>query len=251
MSVTNGVAMNAANGVAMSATNGVAKIGDGDVDVASAPTDPNDQDWHMSDFHSITIAPVPKARKQAVYARWAPTFDTDVNAQTYSSPAIIADKLSAMLPAAGARVVDMACGTGLVAPPLVHAMRACGVPLHLSGVDYSREMLDEARRKDVYDRLVLGDVALPLDVEARSVDAVIAAGLFVSGLCGPAVFPNLVTCLRDGGVAMLTVRIKTFDEQRAEYDQAFVRADMQVVERFTAHYLGPIDAYYIVLKKKT
>lgn len=77
--------------------------------------------------------------------------------------------------APGARVVDLACGTGR-AIPMLHA--AVGPSGQVIAVDYVPEMLDEARRRgrDRLASLVLADAtAIPL--AAASVDAVFAAGL--------------------------------------------------------------------------
>jgi predicted TPR repeat methyltransferase len=65
---------------------------------------------------------------------------------------------AAVLKLAGSRaadwhVIDLGCGTGLCGPLIRHAAR------HLTGVDLSSAMLEQAQEKSVYDELKLGDVA--------------------------------------------------------------------------------------------
>lgn len=71
------------------------------------------------------------------------------------------------------RVLDLGCGTGLVA----EALRARG--RHFVGVDLSPRMIAEARGRGVYDELVQADLVEYLAASAHPFDLIVAADVFV------------------------------------------------------------------------
>ena len=71
-----------------------------------------------------------------------------------------------------ARVADLGCGTGLMAEYLANADEVVGI-------DLSPKMLDQARRKNRYARLVAADLIEFLDNESESFDLFVAADVLV------------------------------------------------------------------------
>jgi predicted TPR repeat methyltransferase len=70
------------------------------------------------------------------------------------------------------RVADLGCGTGLMARYLANADE-------IIGIDLSPKMLDQARRKNRYARLVAADLIEFLDSESESFDLFVAADVLV------------------------------------------------------------------------
>jgi SAM-dependent methyltransferase len=108
-----------------------------------------------------------------------------------------ADAVAALSLAPGARVVDLACGTGRAIPLLAEAVGPQG---QVIAVDYVPEMLDEAirRGRDRLASLVLAD-AMAIPLAPASVDAVFAAGL-ISHLPDPlAALAGIARICRPGG----------------------------------------------------
>ncbi|XP_039241628.1 methyltransferase-like protein 27 isoform X1 [Pipra filicauda] len=96
-----------------------------------------------------------------LYDGWATDYDQDVAALEYRAPHLAAASLAFAFPAApaGARLLDVACGTGLVARELHRRGFRC-----LHGVDGSAGMLERARSTGLYQELrqcVLGWEPLP------------------------------------------------------------------------------------------
>jgi SAM-dependent methyltransferase len=85
------------------------------------------------------------------YAEWAPTYEDTV--LDLMDLRLLAG-LATVDWQAASNVLDLACGTGRVGVWL----RDRGVQ-HLTGVDFTLEMLNKANEKNVYDALVLADVA--------------------------------------------------------------------------------------------
>lgn len=101
------------------------------------------------------------ACKLRFYDDWAPEYDQDVAALKYRAPRLAVDCLSRALrdPPHDALILDVACGTGLVAVEL----QARGF-LQVHGVDGSPEMLKQARARGLYHHLslcTLGQEPLP------------------------------------------------------------------------------------------
>lgn len=71
------------------------------------------------------------------------------------------------------RAVDLGCGTGLM------GMRLANRVDELVGVDLSSKMLEEAREKNIYKRLVESDVIEFLDAEIKPFDLFLAADVMV------------------------------------------------------------------------
>ncbi|NXH01608.1 MET27 protein, partial [Loxia leucoptera] len=162
-----------------------------------------------------------------LYDGWAARYEQDVAALEYRAPHLAAASLAFAFPAprAGARLLDVACGTGLVARE-GPAGRAGGngtgrggvtVPLSrqlhrrgfrcLHGVDGSAGMLEQARSTGLYQELrlcVLGRDPLP--APAEHYDAVTVVGALGEGQVPNTVLPELLRVTKPGGFLCLTTR---------------------------------------------
>lgn len=109
---------------------------------------------------------------RALFDQYAPRFDRAIADLSYSAPALLREAVTKHGSRFGT-MLDLGCGTGLAGAafrPYVD---------WLVGVDLSPKMIEEARRKGVYDRLAVGDIAPFLaDQEATSAHLVIAADVF-------------------------------------------------------------------------
>jgi predicted TPR repeat methyltransferase len=109
---------------------------------------------------------------RTLFDQYAPRFDRALADLSYSAPALLRDAVTKH----GARfgtMLDLGCGTGLGGA----AFR--GHVDWLIGVDLSSKMIDEACQKGLYDRLVVGDIALFLrEQPEHSAHLVIAADVF-------------------------------------------------------------------------
>uniref|UniRef100_A0A8C6RV41 Methyltransferase like 27 n=1 Tax=Nannospalax galili TaxID=1026970 RepID=A0A8C6RV41_NANGA len=101
------------------------------------------------------------ACKLRFYEEWAPEYDQDVAVLEYRAPSLAVECLSQALPGPphDNLILDVACGTGLVAVEL----QARGF-LQIQGVDGSPEMLKKAQARGLYHHLslcTLGQEPLP------------------------------------------------------------------------------------------
>ena len=124
------------------------------------------------------------------FDRYAPTFEEHLTTTLgYVAPQTIAS----LLPPGSGDVLDLGCGTGLVAAALAGRFTA------IDGVDLSPRMIDLAKAKEVYRDLHVGEVGAYLSSTARHYDLITAADLFIYVGALEQTFEGAAKCLRPGG----------------------------------------------------
>lgn len=142
------------------------------------------------------------------YKDWAGDYDSDtVGRFGYVAHVASADALDKALDRKEACILDAGCGTGLVGEELAKKGYAT-----LDALDYSQEMLDEAKRKNVYRRHMQADLSKPLSIEDNSYDAVVCTGTFTYGHVDADAFDELVRITRPGGVICFTIREGAYED---------------------------------------
>ena len=130
-----------------------------------------------------------------LYADWAETYDqTMIDGLAYRSPRRIAALAAVSEPRRDARVLDVGCGTGLLADYL----RGEGFS-RIDGLDYSAPMLAVAKREGRIDEAFLRDLNAPLAMEAGRYDMLASTGTFTHGHVGGGCLPGLLVLLVPGG----------------------------------------------------
>nr|XP_025875337.1 methyltransferase-like protein 27 isoform X3 [Vulpes vulpes] len=149
------------------------------------------------------------------YERWAPDYDQrvpvgsalcpqDVATLQYRAPCLAVDCLTQALPVPphAALILDVACGTGLVAAEL----QARGF-LQLHGVDGSPKMLEQAQARGLYQHLSLCTLGQePLPSSEGTFDAVLIVGALSDGQVPCSAIPELLRVTKPGGLVCLTTR---------------------------------------------
>ena len=146
----------------------------------------------------------------ARYDEWAENYEKDVLGFGYLIPAVAAGLVGRYVPAgdgSGGRILDAGAGTGLMGEVLA----ALGYK-NLTGIDLSENMLDAARKKEVYKklyRMVLGE---KLDFPDGAFAATVAMGVFTEGHAPPESFDEILRVTASGGTVIYSVR----DSDRAD-----------------------------------
>lgn len=141
------------------------------------------------------------------YKDWASDYDADLAEFGYVAHSVSARALDTLLDSKQADILDAGCGTGLVAEQL----QALGYQ-QLDALDYSREMLDEAERKGLYQRYLQADLSRPLDLDSNRYDAIVCTGTFTYGHVTPSAFNELIRITRPGGYICFTVREGAYED---------------------------------------
>lgn len=142
------------------------------------------------------------------YKDWAGDYDADtVDAFGYVAHIESARALDQVLEDKNARILDAGAGTGLVGEELQKMGYA-----RLDALDYSREMLDEAQKKEIYRGLIQADMSRPLKMDDNQYDAVVCTGTFTFGHVNADALDELVRITRPGGMICFTIREGAYEE---------------------------------------
>ena len=145
---------------------------------------------------------------QSVYKEWAGDYDTDtIENLGYVAHVITADALDNALESRDVRILDAGCGTGLVGEQLVKKQYR-----NLDALDFSEEMLNISKRKNIYRRLFQADMNRPLDIETDCYDAVVCSGSFSYGHVEPKALNELVRITKPGGFVCFTIREGAYED---------------------------------------
>ncbi len=182
----------------------------------------------------------PSAYVKALFDQYAGNFDHHlVDVLRYRTPSVLVEALRRHLPLGELDVLDAGCGTGLCGPLL--RPLAC----LLEGVDLSPHMLDKARDTGLYDGLYCGEMVGYLRVRPDSIDAIVAADVFVYVGDLKPVFSVARLALRGGGVFAFSVEEHDGTEAFALRNSgryAHSRAGIEALARshgFTIHEITP------------
>jgi predicted TPR repeat methyltransferase len=122
-----------------------------------------------------TTRSAPRIYVENLFDAYASKFDNSlIDKLGYKTPKLIVDMIlgNSQGDSVGA-ILDLGCGTGLVG---AEVKEFC---TNLEGIDVSNLMLEEAERKQLYDRLTHGDILDYLSTEDLSYDYFISADVFV------------------------------------------------------------------------
>lgn len=151
------------------------------------------------------------------YRRWAGTYDADLEPE-YGAARFIAGIVDSVVHKQGpqlglqretARVLDAGCGTGLVG----QALHELGY-LVLDGVDISQEMVDEAKKRRIYEELT-GDVDLSQPLPAawdNRWDITVSCGVFTLGHVPPEALSTLIDVTRPKGIVAISTRTAYYEQ---------------------------------------
>jgi predicted TPR repeat methyltransferase len=71
------------------------------------------------------------------------------------------------------KVIDLGCGTGLAGPSLIEFSD------NLTGIDLSENMIKKAKKLDIYDSLIVGDIVEQLELSEEKYDLFVALDVFI------------------------------------------------------------------------
>jgi len=183
------------------------------------------------------------------YRKWADDYDHQMLVELgYTSPITIAQLLNEHLPNKDAHIIDIGCGTGLTCTFLHQQEYRC-----LVGIDLSPDMVRVAQDRDIYQRVMVGDLNLPLEIANTSYDAAISSGTFTHGHVGPEPLDEIFRILRPGGILACTVHIDLW--QSKGFEEKFNSLiDTGIIERLHLkqdkyYETGDLEGWFCVYRK--
>ena len=185
-----------------------------------------------------------------LYADWAETYaQTMLDGLSYSSPQRIAALAAGTEARRDTRVLDVGCGTGLLA----RCLRAQGFN-RVDGLDFSAPMLQVALREGRIDEAFLRDLNESLEMGGECYDMLASTGTFTHGHVGAGCLPELMKLLVPGGYLICTVHRDAWDEGGfGKALEALTEAGVAAVRSREADHLFEDDdepsGWYMVVEK--
>jgi len=148
---------------------------------------------------SLGAEPAPVAAPEqlvsTVFDGYSERYDQHlVGTLKYQTPDLLFDAAVRLVPSRNLDILDLGCGTGLL------GVRFRALARTLTGVDISANMLEVARRRQIYDDLACGELIAFLQTQTKGFDLAVAADVFVYfGDLSP-VFRAARGALRPGGI---------------------------------------------------
>jgi predicted TPR repeat methyltransferase len=142
----------------------------------------------------------PKQLVTQLFDQCADRFDEIlVGALKYQAPDLLLEMIERLVSSRNLDILDLGCGTGLV------GSRARSLAGTLTGVDLSSRMIELARKREVYDKLVCGGLIEFLRTQIGNFDLAVAADVFIYIGDLSAVFAGVRGALRPGGFFAFSV----------------------------------------------
>ncbi len=143
-----------------------------------------------------------KEKLKEYYRNWSTTYDNDVRSCEYNGPETITNILTRNFNIYGSNILDVGCGTGLLADSL----NKDKYQILIDGIDISNEMIKIASSRNYYDQLSTIDVFDVSEPQNKKYDFVVSIGMFTHSHVGPSAIENILNYLDDDGVFIFTVR---------------------------------------------
>ncbi|HEY2396835.1 MAG TPA: tetratricopeptide repeat protein [Rudaea sp.] len=194
--------------------------------------DPGDS--MIAHFHAAATGTLP-ATVESDYIRilfddFADRFEhTLVDLLSYDTPARLASFLQRQGADVGDRVLDLGCGTGLMATHLARAGRI------IDGVDLSPRMLERARAKGLYNELHTAELIEFLGDAGEDWDLIVATDVYIYLPDAAASFPLTLAHLTPGGCLAFSIETSVGDgtellPQTGRYRQAPARITRELTD---------------------
>ena len=169
----------------------------------SVPTKSERFDIYMNTYNSKTEEDIKTA-----YRKWAPFYEWHIVDMGWDAPRLCAKLLLDNMPALNSKILDVACGTGLVGTEL--RMLNQGDTLLLHGIDLSNEMLIISNQKSCYNKLWEMN-AKRMCLEDCAYDGLICVGALNFGHIPPAAFVEFIRVTKLGGRICFSTRVDYYE----------------------------------------
>ena len=135
-----------------------------------------------------------------LYKVWASSYDDDfAKKNDYRSPVLISNYYDKYSNKNDVPVLDVGAGTGLVAEVMNKKNT-----IDIDAIDISPEMLESAKSKNCYNKLIEADLTKNLDIDNNYYGAIVSAGTFTHGHIGPNALDELLRVTKPSGLFVIT-----------------------------------------------
>ncbi len=184
-----------------------------------------------------------------LYARWAATYESGfITDNGYRYHLGVAGAFLDVVRPDDGPVLDVGCGTGLVGAYLVGQGYSA-----IDGLDFSSEMLSQARSKRIYQKLLPGDLNTVLDIPDQTYDAGISCGTFTHGHVKADALDEIIRVLKPGACFVCTIHREVW--QSAGFGTKFAQltasgvAELESMNEQPFYRNAPADGRFCVIRR--
>ena len=159
-----------------------------------------------------------------LYKVWASSYDDDfAKKNDYRSPVLISNYYDKYSNKNDVPVLDVGAGTGLIAEVMNKKNT-----IDIDAIDISPEMLESAKSKNCYNKLIEADLTKNLDIDNNYYGAIVSAGTFTHGHIGPNALDELLRLTKPSGLFVITIHSKVYVNQN--FEQKFQDINEQITD---------------------
>ena len=159
-----------------------------------------------------------------LYKVWASSYDDDfAKKNDYRSPVLISNYYDKYSNKNDVPVLDVGAGTGLIAEVMNKKNT-----IDIDAIDISPEMLESAKSKNCYNKLLEADLTKNLDIHNNYYGAIVSAGTFTHGHIGPNALDELLRVTKPSGLFVITIHSKVYVNQN--FEQKFQDINEQITD---------------------
>ena len=159
-----------------------------------------------------------------LYKVWASSYDDDfAKKNDYRSPVLISNYYDKYSNKNDVPVLDVGAGTGLIAEVMNKK-----ITIDIDAIDISPEMLESAKSKNCYNKLIEADLTKNLDIDNNYYGAIVSAGTFTHGHIGPNALDELLRVTKPSGLFVITIHSKVYVNQN--FEQKFQDINEQITD---------------------
>ena len=159
-----------------------------------------------------------------LYKVWASSYDDDfAKKNDYRSPVLISNYYDKYSNKNDVPVLDVGAGTGLIAEVMNKKNT-----IDIDAIDISPEMLESAKSKNCYKKLIEADLTKNLDIDNNYYGAIVSAGTFTHGHIGPNALDELLRVTKPSGLFVITIHSKVYVNQN--FEQKFQDINEQITD---------------------
>ena len=159
-----------------------------------------------------------------LYKVWASSYDDDfAKKNDYRSPVLISNYYDKYSNKNDVPVLDVGAGTGLIAEVMNKKNT-----IDIDAIDISPEMLESAKSKNCYNKLIEADLTKNLDIDNNYYGAIVSAGTFTHGHIGPNALDELLRVTKPSSLFVITIHSKVYVNQ--SFEQKFQDINEQITD---------------------
>jgi len=141
-----------------------------------------------------------------LYQFWAERYDEEMPTIDYNYTEPMKEAFLKSNIKTDSKILDAACGTGY--PTM--ALYEMGYK-NLHGIDFSSEMIQEAKKKNIYKSLTVADLINPIDFATDTFDVIMCVGFLASGHMGSEPLDEFIRVIKPGGHLICSIGVNIFD----------------------------------------